>query len=57
MKEVIKLTGFIFLIIGTLGLLINALIFKWGSIATISFAIVNLVGFITLAIAHWSFKS
>ena len=57
MKEVIKPTGFILLIIGTLGLLVNELVFKWGSTATVSFAIINLVGLINLAVTRWSFKS
>ena len=52
-KEVAKLSGFILIIIGTFGLLINEFIFDWGSTATITFAAVNVVGFAILAFAFW----
>jgi len=56
MKQVVKLSGFILIIIGTLGLLINEFIFDWGSIATLTFAAVNVVGFAILAFAFWGMK-
>ena len=56
MKQAIKLSGFILLGIGTLGLLINELIFDWGGTATLTFAAVNVVGFAALAFAHWGMK-
>jgi len=56
-KEIIKLGGFILLIIGTLGLLVNELVLNWGRTATVTFAIINLVGLITLAVTYWSLKS
>jgi len=56
MKEAIKLSGFILLAIGTVGLLVNELAMDWGRTATVTFAIINLVGFITLAVSHWGFK-
>ncbi|GAH49725.1 unnamed protein product [marine sediment metagenome] len=56
MKEVVRLSGFILLAIGTFGLLVNELAMDWGRTATITFAIINLVGFITLAVSHWGFK-
>ena len=56
MKEAIKISGFILLIIGTVGLLVNELVIDWGRTATITFAIINLVGFITLAVSHWCLK-
>jgi len=55
-KEVVKLSGFILIIIGTLGLLINEFIFDWGSTATITFAAVNVVGLAILAFAFWGMK-
>jgi len=55
-KEVAKLSGFILIIIGTLGLLINEFIFHWGSTATITFAAVNVVGLAILAFAFWGMK-
>ena len=56
MKEAIKLGGFILIIVGTVGLLVNELAMDWGRTATVTFAIVNLVGFITLAVSHWCLK-
>ena len=50
MKEVVKISGFILLIIGTLGLLINEFVFDWGRAATIIFAASNIAGLATLAI-------
>jgi len=50
MKEVVKLGGFILLIIGTLGLLINEFVFDWGRIANIIFAAFNIAGLATLAV-------
>ena len=50
MKEVVKLSGFILLIIGTLGLLINEFVFDWGRSATIIFAVFNIAGLATLAV-------
>jgi hypothetical protein len=56
MREVLKLTGFILLIIGTLGLLITEFVFEWGSTATLIFAALNVVGLATLAYTHWGMK-
>ncbi len=56
MKEVVKLSGFILLIIGTLGLLINEFVFDWGRAATITFAAFNITGFATLAVTHWGMR-
>ncbi|MFC1988583.1 hypothetical protein ACFLVJ_01960 [Chloroflexota bacterium] len=52
MKESIRLIAFMLLIIGTFGLLINELFFNWGRVATLAFAIVNVVGFTSLAFAY-----
>jgi len=56
MGEVIKLSAFILLIIGTLGLLINEFAFDWGRVATIVFAIVNLTGLAMLAAKYIRMK-
>ena len=48
-----KLTGFILIGIGIIGLLLNELVFDWGSVVTIILAAFNLVGFAMLAISHW----
>ncbi|MFC2046735.1 hypothetical protein ACFLTK_00445 [Chloroflexota bacterium] len=52
MRESTLLIAFILLIIGTIGLLINELIFNWGRSATLTFAIINVVGLASLAIAY-----
>ena len=54
MKEVIRLSAFILLSIGTLGLLIGEFIFDLGRIATLAFASINVIGLATLASVYWS---
>jgi len=56
MREVAKLSAFILLIIGTLGLLINEFIFDWGATATLTFAALNVVGLVILAYTYWGMK-
>ena len=56
MKENLKLTGFILLFIGTLGLLITEFAFEWGSAATLIFAALNVVGLALLAYTYWGMK-
>ena len=56
MREVAKLSAFILLIIGTLGLLINEFIFGWGDTATLTFAALNVVGLAILAYTYWGMK-
>jgi hypothetical protein len=51
-----RLIGFILLIIGTVGLLLNELVFDWGRIATLIFAVSNLIGLATLLFSYWSTK-
>ena len=53
MREFAKLSAFVLLGIGTLGLLINEFVFDWGRAATLTFASVNVVGLATLAFVHW----
>jgi len=52
----VKLIAFILLIIGTVGLLLNELVFDWGRVATLIFAVSNLIGFATLGISYWRTK-
>ncbi len=51
-----KLTAFVLLIIGTVGLLLNELVFDWGRVATLIFAVSNLIGLATLAFPYWRTK-
>ena len=56
MREYTRLIAFVLLGVGTIGLLINELIFDWGRCATLTFAIINVVGFTSLAFAYWAKK-
>ena len=47
-----KLIAFILLIIGTIGLLLNELIFDWGRVTTLIFAVSNLIGLATLVFSY-----
>jgi len=54
MREVAKLTAFILLIIGTIGLLVNEFVTDWGRGVTITFACLNVLGLVVLASATWT---
>ena len=56
MRESTLLTAFILLIIGTIGLLINEFALNWGRCATLTFAVINIIGLATLAFANWGMK-
>ena len=53
MRQYTLLIAFILLIVGTIGLLINEIIFDWGRCATLTFAIINAIGLVVLALAYW----
>jgi len=54
MREVAKLIAFILLGIGTIGLLVNEFVTDWGRGVTITFACLNVLGFVLLAFTAWS---
>ena len=56
MGEIVKLSAFILLGIGTLGLLINELVFDWGKIATLIFASINITGLVVLGFTYFDRK-
>ena len=56
MEKIVKLIAFILLAIGTVGLLLNELVLDWGRVATLIFAVSNLIGFATLAFSYWRTK-
>jgi hypothetical protein len=56
MRESTLLIAFILLIIGTIGLLINEIIFDWGRSATLTFAVLNVVGLASLAFGYLTKK-
>ncbi|MFC1917307.1 hypothetical protein ACFLXH_01465 [Chloroflexota bacterium] len=53
MKTFLKASGFALIAVGTAGLLLNEYVWDARTYRTIIFAIVSLVGFINLAIAHF----
>ena len=52
MKQNTRLTAFILILIGTIGLLVNEFFVNWGSAAVIIFAVLNIVGLIFLALSR-----
>ena len=53
MKNRIKGIGFILIAIGTIGLLLNELAFNASTVLTLSFAGVDVIGLIFLAVSHY----
>ena len=51
MRKIARSTAFALLIIGTLGLLVNELVFDWGRVATIFLAALNVIGLILICFA------
>jgi len=56
MKDFIKISGFVLIIVGTAGLLLNEFIGEQSSTRTIIFAVVNFVGLVNLAFAHFGMQ-
>jgi hypothetical protein len=56
MRKIIELSAFVFLLIGTLGLLMNEFVFDWGRPATLIFAAANVMGLLALGFAYWGMK-
>jgi len=56
MSQAIKLTAFVLLIIGTVGLLVNELVADWGRATTLTFAVFNFAGLAVLAATHFGRK-
>ena len=56
LRNFLKLDVFILIIIGTAGLLLNEFVWEHSSTRTLIFAMVDLVGLVTLAFAHFGLK-
>ena len=56
MSRSIKLTAFILLIIGTIGLLVNEFVTDYGRATTLVFAIFNCIGLAILAVTYFGKK-
>ena len=55
-NNAIKLSAFVLLIIGTIGLLVNEFVAGWGRGVTIVFACLNALGLTVLAYATWAMR-
>ena len=56
MRKAIELSAFVFLLVGTLGLLMNEFMFDWGRPATLIVAAANVMGLLALGFAYWGMK-
>ena len=56
MKNFITITAMILIIVGTAGLLLNEFVWEPSATRTIVFAVVNFVGLVNLAFAHFALK-
>jgi len=60
-KHTLKLSGFIVIFLGTVGLVVTEVFTRFGGTAfwqylTLTFALVNVLGFILLAFSHWCIR-
>ena len=53
LRECIAISGFVLIIIGTVGLLLNEFVWSSNSSRTIVFAVVNIVGLVILALTQF----
>ena len=56
MGNFLKIAGFTLIIIGTAGLLLNEFVWEHSSTRTIIFAVVDFVGLVDLAFAHFGMR-
>ena len=56
LREVILISGFVLVIVGTVGLLLNEFVLDTHRDRTIIFAVVNFVGLVNLAFGHFGMK-
>jgi len=56
MRTLLKTTAFILIFIGTIGLLLNEFVWEHSTTRTIIFAVVDFVGLVNLAFAHFAMR-
>ncbi len=56
MRNFIKITGFVLIFVGTVGLLLNEFVFDASSSCPIILAVANFVGLVSLAFAHFGMR-
>jgi hypothetical protein len=57
LRNFLRTTAFILIIVGTGGLLLNEFVWEWGTTRTIIFAVVDFVGLVNLAFAQLGMKA
>jgi len=57
LRNFIKISGFALIIIATVGLLLNEFAWEGSTTRTIIFGVVDFVGLVNLAFAHWGMKA
>jgi hypothetical protein len=56
LRNLVKISGFVLIIVGTVGLLLNEFVWEHSSNRTIIFAIVDFVGLVNLAFARFGMR-
>jgi len=56
LRNFIKISGFVLVAAGTIGLLLNEFVWVHSSTRTIIFAVVDFVGLVNLAFAFWGMR-
>jgi hypothetical protein len=56
LRSFIKISGFVLIVVGTVGLLLNEFVWDGGTTRTIIFAVVDFVGLVNLAFAHFGMR-
>jgi len=57
LRELVKISGFALIIVGTVGLLLNEFVLDASSSCTIILAVANFVGLVNLAFAHFGMRN
>ena len=57
MRNLVKISGFALIIVGTVGLLLNEFVLDASSSCTIILAVANFVGLVNLAFAHFGMRN
>jgi hypothetical protein len=56
LRNFIRISGLVLIIVGTVGLLLNEFVWEDGTTRTIIFAVVDFVGLVNLAFAHFGMR-
>ena len=56
LRNFLKIAGFVLIVVGTAGLLLNEFVWDYSSTRTVIFGVVDLVGLVDLAFAHFGMR-